>query len=225
MSETKKAYFRQAPPDQQESQWDFYSPAEEWPGIYIAGNRHFNGLRGDFLRRLTDTAEEQIDDFAENGDTDAPDGGNRETWAAFIRQCTNDPDSMKSGDRDWAVQVLSAYHGRPYDWRAMRGSDQSDWNYCYYPAEGCPQAPNIHNELDRLDADYFNTCTEFYLLDGPDGEIECCGFYTYNAYDIPSYAAELRAYGEGEPVISLFERYKQTPVWGSWMGIEEEIAA
>jgi len=216
MSHTQTAYFRQVPPEQQTCPWSSYDPLSEWPGIYITGNNQYRSLRADELQTILETMADYYSEYLswEMGEMndenkpeppDAPSGAHAiEMWAHYTAY-----NGSAHGDR--IAHALGTWQGIPYDSCILRGTCQSEWNICYFPAQGCPDAPNIHNELRRLEADYFNTCTEFCLLYEPDGEAECYGFYTYKGYDIPSYAAELREYGEGEPVISLFEGYTRTP--------------
>jgi len=229
MDHTQTAFFRQVPPEQQICPWDTYEPEAEWPGVYITGNTQYNGLRGDELQGILETMGDYHSEYlawemGEMNDEDKPEPPDAPCGVHVIEMWAHYSAYNGSAHGDRIAHALGTWHGRPYEMRILRGTCQSEWNTCYYPAQGCPEAPTIHKELTRLEGDYFNTCTEFCLLDNPDGEPETYGFYTYNGYDIPSYAAELREYGEGEPVISLFEGYTHIPKYTHFTAVENQAA-
>jgi hypothetical protein len=95
--------------------------------------------------------------------------GNRQ----FISHTTPEFDAIY--DRfDGEKRILRALHlvtGERYDVRTIRGCCQSDWQTIYYPVE-----EYTRDALDILEADYFNTGTEWIVdVDGCD-----VGVYTYS---------------------------------------------
>ena len=229
---TKKACFRQVPPDQQTAPWTTYHPIDEWPDIYIAGNPRLIGLRANFLDYLSERAETQVKGYADVKDLSmddiaVPEDGDNEAWRGFIyHECFQEHDYRFSHSQQWRRMVLSAYHGKTYASRGISGPSQGDWNICYYPV-------NAYEHIDILEQDYFNTCTEFHFIGYNPPETEStepklCNCYTYNANDVAGYIKELSAYlPKGTDIaVSLFTEYVcvRTPKYTAYLsGDEAEV--
>lgn len=119
---------------------------------------------------------------------------------------------------DGEKRILRALHlvtGKRYDVRTIRGSCQSDWQNIYYPVE-----EYTRGALDILEADYFNTGTEWIVHDentDPDGPEDISGFsvycYGWRTEDIKAEIAE--AYGATDAEVILYQHsgYTQIPKW------------
>jgi hypothetical protein len=107
---------------------------------------------------------------------------------------------------DGEKRILRALHlvtGKRYDVRTIRGCCQSDWQTIYYPVEEYTRAA-----LDILEADYFNTGTEWIVnVDGCD-----VGVYTYS-WNNDGIRAEIAAAVGAAPddvVLQVFDGWTKT---------------
>lgn len=71
--------------------------------------------------------------------------------------------------------LLSLLTGKEYACCSIRGSCQSEWNYCYYPKENA-------EDVKRLESDFFNTGTEWIVHDDdtpPETPEDISGYSIY----------------------------------------------
>jgi hypothetical protein len=108
---------------------------------------------------------------------------------------------------DGEKRILRALHivtGKRYDVRTIRGCCQGDWQNVYYPVDEYTPAA-----LDILEADYFNTGTEWIVtVDGCD-----VGVYTYSWKDDDTRAEIAAAVGAdpGDVILYTFAGWSKTP--------------
>jgi hypothetical protein len=167
-----KIYAKQVPPEYQESPlfWD----DSTLEGIYIGGNRRLKShgfeeidalhvgmaeAAGDLYQAkkgrlpgfsFADTLRELIP--RESGDYTRAE---RLTWRDIL-----DDESALYCHRKYEkfCQALELLTGKKWKFYTLRGCCQSDWQYCIYPADEWNAA-----NLERLEAEYFNTGSEWIV--------------------------------------------------------------
>ena len=152
-----KIYAKQVPPEYQESYFDI----ENWPGVIIHGNRHFN----DYTTPDFDAIYNRFD-----------------------------------GEK----RVLRALHivtGKRYDVRTIRGTCQGDWQNVYFPVDDYTR-----DALDILEADYFNTGSEWIVND--DFSIYA---YSWNNDGIRDEIAAAAGVDPADVVLQVFSGWSRTP--------------
>jgi hypothetical protein len=184
-------YARQVPPEHQESPlfWDLDALPEH---IHIGGNAKLKELRFDEIRALWGRLAEAAGDLYE-----ARQGRLALCWADDLRELL----PRESGDYTRAerlrwrdiltdekalyssqkyrvfCQALEILTGRGWDFCTLRGCCQSDWQYCLFPEN------DWNGEaLEHLEAEYFNTGTEWIVHDDestPGSPDEINGFSVY----------------------------------------------
>ena len=183
-------YAKQVPPEYQESPlfWDDDINAE------IFGNRHFKSYTSTLFDRLPG----MLDDLAAVWDNMQTGEYNGAVWADELRDLVppvNRPDYTREERRDaWPriiefyvdsssftpalrCQVLELITGRAWDCCTLRGCCQGDWQHCIYPADEWDG-----DSLERLEAEYFNTGSEWIVHDDqtpPASPEEISGFSVY----------------------------------------------
>jgi hypothetical protein len=186
-----KIYAKQVPPEYQESPlfWDDYRTE----GIELFGNRDYKRNTSDLFDSLDDIITElrdAWDDFSSGrrpawydswaaalNDLARPTGRaaytreeRKKTWPALL-------DAWDGYDKSVMCEILELITGRVWDWCTLRGCCQGDWQYCIYPVDDWDGAA-----LERLEAEYFNTGTEWIVHNGnaaPDGPEDIDGFSVY----------------------------------------------
>lgn len=189
-----KIYAKQVPPEYQESPlfWDESSTE----GIELFGNRSYKRRTSALFDRLPDILDDLADEWEEFQagriwyracDTWAeslahfatPDGRpeytreeRKKEWPALLEDWQNGRDENAVFCR--ALELIT---GRAWDWCTLRGCCQGDWQYCIYPADDWDG-----DALERLEAEYFNTGTEWIVHDDggiPDGPEDINGYSVY----------------------------------------------
>ena len=184
-----KIYAKQVPPEYQES------PFEHWDDVNaeIYGNKHFRGITSELFDRLP----VMLDELAAVWDNMRNGYGSGLTWAEeladvvppqgrpeYTREERRDawPYIMKnfvcySQNNEFYCRALELITGRRWDWCTLRGCCQGDWQYCIYPADEWNG-----ESLERLEAEYFNTGTEWIIHDDetpPESPEDVSGFSVY----------------------------------------------
>ena len=188
----KKVYARQVPPEYQESPLFWDDSITE--GIELFGNRSYNRRTSALFDRLPDSLDELADiwaDFSSGrrpashdcwadalADLAPPEGRpeytreeRKTTWPALLEDWQTDDENALF------CRALELITGRAWDCCTLRGCCQGDWQYCIYPA-----ADWDGDALERLEAEYFNTGTEWIVHDendAPAGPEDINGFSAY----------------------------------------------
>lgn len=193
-----KIYARQVPPEFQNSPLEFFSVADRYPEIIIAGNSYFK----EHTTPLYDYIIQNYDDAAEYLDELKIMGRDRATYKNVTAIINDFFPASEFRDRpytkrdihqirialelygtsdyyggDYIVSMLAAITGKEYRSATIRGCCQSDWNDIVYPA-----ADYSADDLDRLEIEYFNTGSEWIIHDGPDApetENDISGYSVY----------------------------------------------
>jgi hypothetical protein len=100
---------------------------------------------------------------------------------------------------------LEMLTGRRWDWCTLRGCSQSDWQYCMYPADDW-----TGEDLERLEAEYFNTGTEWIVHDEdtpPEEPEDVSGFSVYcTAWSDEGLKKEIADAAGGDPAdVTLYK--------------------
>ena len=189
---TTTIYARQVPPEYQESPlfWD-----DNLDGVEIYGNRHYNGITSALFDRLPGI----LDDLADAWDdfTDGTPPAWYDSWAealADIAPPEGRPEyTRQERKKDWPellarnyneynrpeylAAALSLITGQEWDSCTLRGCCQGDWQNCIFRRDLWDAA-----SLERLEAEYFNTGTEWIVHDEetpPEDAEEINGFSVY----------------------------------------------
>lgn len=195
---TTKIYARQVPPEEQQSPLNFYGEFDgyELYGAEIYGNRHYKRN----TTTLFDSIPEALDGLC--WEWEEMHAGRQETrdfntWADALADLVP-PEGRTAYTRqerkkDWPAVVL-AYHnadyitpeiyaaalslitGQEWDCCTLRGCCQGDWQNCIYRVD-LWDGP----ALERLEAEYFNTGTEWTFEEETEGG--CCSVYCYEWSD------------------------------------------
>lgn len=186
-----KIYAKQVQPEYQESPffWGIDINAE------IFGNRRFQSITSELFDDLPGMIENLscVWDNIQNGyykndnwadelrDVVPPVGREDYTrqerkyaWPGLLNRYGGG--TLKSNLRFWC-DALELITGIGWNHCTLRGSCQGDWQYCIYPADDWNG-----NSLERLEAEYFNTGTEWIVHDGeatPDGPDGITGYSVY----------------------------------------------
>lgn len=105
---------------------------------------------------------------------------------------------------DGEKRVLRALHivtGKRYDVRTIRGCCQGDWQYIYFPVDDYTPAA-----LDILEADYFNTGSEWIVND--DFSIYA---YSWNNDDIRAEIADAAGVSPCDVILYTFTGWSRSP--------------
>lgn len=107
---------------------------------------------------------------------------------------------------DGEKRILRALHivtGKRYDVRTIRGYSQGDWQNAYFPVDDYTR-----DALDILEADYFNTGSEWIINDG-------FSIYAYS-WNNDGIRAEIADAAGGDPadvILYTFDGWQKTPVY------------
>jgi hypothetical protein len=188
-----KIYAKQVPPEYQKSPLLMDWKHERPENLYIWGNRHFVGCNVEKIDALwvhvIEAAEylwemrhgrHQEQSWADVlGDLIPKTAGDwtraeRVQWAEILA----DPRPLYSSKKyEILCAGLGMLTGRRWDWCTLRGCCQSDWQECIYPADDWDG-----ESLERLEAEYFNTGTEWIIHDEetpPECPEDVSGFSGY----------------------------------------------
>lgn len=136
-----------------------------------------------------------------------------ECWPGIIFHGNRDFESISTPefraiyDRfDGEKRILRALHlvtGKRYNVRTIRGCCQSDWQTIYYPVE-----EYTRDALDILEADYFNTGTEWIVnVDGCDVGVYA---YSWNNDGIRAELAAAVGAAPGDIILQVFDGWTKT---------------
>lgn len=189
-----KIYARQIPPEYQES--PLFNG--DMPEIELFGNGSYSRRVSDLFDRLPqildDLADEwedfqagrsmyrACDSWAKSLAHFAPPQGRPEytreerakTWPELLNRYSRIPARLENS---FYCTVLHLITGRAWDWCTLRGCCQGDWQYCIYPADDWDG-----DSLERLEAEYFNTGSEWIIHDGqeaPESPEDIDGYCVY----------------------------------------------
>jgi hypothetical protein len=178
-----KIYARQVPPEYQDSYFDI----ENYGDIMLAGSRDYKQYWPQWAENLGDTLTEAYDAlcYIQEGrgyydswsdaleDLLPPHGRGeytrqeRKQWAKIVEEF-NEP-SIRA-ENNALIKALALMTGKAWTWRTLRGSCQGDWIDCFYIEEEWTRAA-----LDVLEAEYFNTGTEWHITEDEND----LGYYQY----------------------------------------------
>lgn len=224
-----KIYARQVPPEYQESPlfWCDDINAE------IFGNKQYKGITSTLFDKLPAALEDLscVWDNMQNGYY------NGDCWAAELRDLVppqGRPDYTREERQKTWPNLLKQYDGlgsrytnsiyctalhlitgRAWDWCTLRGCCQRDWQYCIYPADDWDGA-----SLERLEAEYFNTGSEWIIHDdqaAPDGPEEINGYSVYcTGWNDDQLRQEIADAAGGSPenvILYKFSDFRRVAVW------------
>ena len=222
-----KIYARQIPPEYQESPLTLGS--DFWPeDIAIYGNRHLCGHGFDLFDRLPGILDELCDAWEDItsgaaayykswidalADIARPDGRpeytreeRKNAWPELLDRYCNTYD-----DPAVYAAALALITGRAWDSCTLRGCCQGDWQHCIYPVENWDG-----DALERLEAEYFNTGTEWIVHDEetpPARPEDINGFSVYcpawNEDGIRQEIADAAGGASKDVILYKFDRYIQ----------------
>ena len=216
-------YAKQISPEYQESPFFNWNPADLYPGVIFKGNRYFNS----HTTPEFDAIRSGLDDLTSLIDTDGKfiPGGWYDTIAEAIndllpapqhkvRYSTREIKAWREIGAEWYIltdetqalcRALQLVTGKEYDYTTIRGCSQGDWQEIIFPAAEYDRAA-----LDILEADYFNTGTEWIIHDEsstPDGPEDISGYsmycYGWNTDQIRAEIAD--AAGVNPDAVILYE--------------------
>lgn len=216
-------YAKQVPPEYQESPLFWDDATTE--GIELFGNRSYIRRTSALFDRLPDVLDELTDiwiDFSSNqrpawydswadalADLAAPEGRTeytreerKSTWPALLTAWEN---HNGNDENKLFCRALELITGRAWDYCTLRGCCQGDWQDCIYPADDWDG-----DALERLEAEYFNTGTEWIVhdeSDAPDGPEDINGFSVYcTAWNSDGIRQEIADAAGGKPEdVKLYE--------------------
>ena len=216
-------YAKQIRPEYQESPFFMWGPEEIYPGVIFKGNRHFNS----HTTPEFDAIRDGLDDLTNTIDTE----GNfiRGYWYENMteavkdlmpaplhkaRYSTRDIKVWREIASEWYIttnenalicRALQLVTGKAYESATIRGCSQGDWQEILYPA-----AEYDGDQIEHLEADYFNTGTEWIIHDEnsePEGPEDISGYSTYcygwNADQIRAEIAD--AAGVKPEAVTMYE--------------------
>jgi len=188
-------YAKQINPSYQESPFFLDDPADLYPGVIFKGNRHFNS----HTTPEFDAIRAGLDELTKTIDTD----GNfiHGFWYENITEAVNDlipaPQhkarystreikTWREIASEWYIttnentlicRALQLVTGKKYWYTTIRGCSQGDWQEILYPA-----GEYDGDDIERLEADYFNLGTEWIIHDEdstPEGPEDISGYMLY----------------------------------------------
>lgn len=214
-----KIYAKQVPPEYQETPL-FYGD-EFWPeNVFVFGNRDYN-QHADILNELKTALENIVEVFDDmqhgQGWTndleyaihcELPEEYRREysrPERLKIVELANDYCFAKSYEENPILcKVLKLITGKFWDHGTIRGCCQGDWQEIIFPAE------YGREWLERFEAEYFNTGTQWIVHDGnakPEEPDDICGWSIYcHGWSDEQIRKEIAdAYGEPDAEVVLYQ--------------------
>lgn len=108
--------------------------------------------------------------------------------------------------------VLSIVTGKKWDYQTIRGCNQSDWNYIFYPVDEWTK-----DKIEVFETEYFNTGTEWIVHDestDPESPEEISGFSIYcvscNKEGIKNEIAEAVDGDPADVILYAFDGWRRT---------------
>lgn len=123
--------------------------------------------------------------------------------------------SRKYIDPEKVVEELKEKTGLDWNYKTIRGTCQSDWNYIFYIRNATTKA-----EIEELESLYFNTGAEYIIHDqetDPESPEDIEGYRVYipETSETPTNPKEALAKALGtspeEITLFLFDRWKRIP--------------
>ena len=203
-----KIYARQIAPEYQ----DGYYLLEGLENIEVFGNRHFRGITSAFFDRLPAALEElaAVWDNMQNGyyngvvwadelrEVLPPQGRPEYTRQERAEEWPRILNKYTEGSTDQLCAALDLITGRRWEYRTLRGCCQGDWQYCIYAADKWSA-----DGLERLEAVYFNTGTEWIVHDSenaPESPEDIEGYSIYcTAWNDDGIKKEISEAAGGRP--------------------------
>ena len=206
-----KVRIEQVSPDIQDPMFDI----EDWEGITLEGNRHFNAyyselfddvikpLRDNFImyyldnigedrayRNMTEWLEDYVPSQKKNGKKYSKQ--EIKQWKDLLDNYLFDGSSTEA-----ICKALTLASGVKHNSRQIRGCCQSDWAVIYYPEDKYSK-----EAIYDFEARFFNTGTEFAIMEDDKYEFN---FYTtnYREEDIIQEALDFLGYKEDEAEVEL----------------------
>ena len=215
-----KIYAKQVNPEYQESPCFFWGLADTYPGVIFTGNRHYTSHTTpeyDHITRYIDDISSEWENRNYNGTRNAPtinellrdygiyrnDGKPwstkaRHTWRLIFEGNTYTEDGA-------ILKALELVTGKEYESATIRGCSQGDWQEILFPVEEYDR-----DALAILEADYFNTGTEWIIHDEssePNSPEDISGYslycYGWNADQIRAEIAD--AAGATPETVTMYE--------------------
>ena len=216
-------YAKQVSPEYQESPFFMWGAADAYPGVIFKGNRNFNS----HTTPEYDAIRDGLDDLTNCIDTDGK--FIYGIWYDNITEAVNSTmpapqHKAKYSTRDikawrdiaaeWYIstdengllcRALQLVTGKEYEYITIRGCSQGDWQEILFPVTEYDR-----DALSILEADYFNTGTEWIIHDennDPEGPEEISGYsvycYGWNVDQIRQEIAE--AAGAAADAVTMYE--------------------
>lgn len=218
-----KIYAKQVRPEFQESPFFMWGAADAYPGVIFTGNRHYNS----HTTPEYDAIRKGLDDLTVLIDTDGKfiPGGWYDTITEAVnnllpaplhkpRYSTRDIKAWRDLANEWYItthenalicRALKIVTGKEYENTTIRGTCQSDWQEILFPVEEYDR-----DALAILEADYFNTGTEWIIHDEnsePDSPEDISGYslycYGWNADQLRAEIAD--AAGAAPDAVIMYE--------------------
>lgn len=210
-----KIYAKQVPPEYQESPL-LRDMGDELPeNLYIFGNNRLTGYQAEEARNIKTRLFEAADDLDGRRRGRAREYTWAETLADLLPRDTGE--EWSRADRVRWAEILNDYRdfytskkyeilcaglemltGRRWDCCTLRGCCQGAWQYCIYPADDWNG-----ERLERLEAEYFNTGTEWIIHDEeapPEEPEDVNGYSLYcTAWSDDGIKAEIAEAAGGSP--------------------------
>lgn len=176
-------YAKQVPPEYQNSNFDF----SNYEYIILTGNRNYNEHWpewaeniGDYMsealsalyyiqsgRGYFDTWEDVLNDLLPPQGRDEYTRAERKRWVHILESYA---DTGNREQNKTICDALSLMTGKAWDWCDLHGSCQGEWIECFYMEDQWSQ-----EHLEVLEAEYFNTGTEWHITEGDNDP----GYYQY----------------------------------------------
>lgn len=210
-----KIYAKQTPPEYQQSPLNFYDDFPE--NVQIFGNDRYNEHVTDQFHNIPELLENLADEleYLQAGKNrfrdlqtvlEAYTGRDnytrqeRKKWLDVVRRWTDTDEEITV-----FCDVLELLTGKPHKIATLRGCCQGDWQRCIYPADEYSE-----KNIEALEAEYFNTGTEWTIYEnGLDGD-ECYTAYC-TTYKPREFIAELTGAKPDDIILLEFDGWERTP--------------
>ena len=178
-----RIYAKQVPPEYQNSNFDIAN----YENIILKGNRHFQEYWPDWAEDLSermteainalyyiqsgrgyyDNWEEVLYDLLPPHERGEYTRVERKKWMEILERY----DERGTAEENASLcSALSLITGRAWDWYDLKGTCQGDWIECIYMVDMWDR-----EALEVLEAEYFNTGTEWHITEGENDT----GYYQY----------------------------------------------
>lgn len=224
-----KIYVKQVSPEWQES--PLFIDGCFPDNIAVCGNRDFKEHKPEIFEKVETVLEQgELAEVLENikewkeyysnvtqaiSDYLPPVNGRYSTNSIHaLKRLVSEYSTCSRSEEDIAMcRILSIVTGREWDYRTIRGSMQSEWNYVYYPVEEWSKTA-----IDVFEIEYFNEGTEWLVHDGdniPENPGEFSGYTIYctswGEEGIREEMSEMTGESPKNIVMYVFDGYVQTP--------------